>query len=172
MNHSSLITKIVFVLAATQMAALTAHPTEFGPMSYSADRRGLDRASRYCASLSMSSDREECMDVVRQARYMHDDATRICIDLSFQSERLECFEVIRDKYYYEGDIRIIERESFESNKIDLLRKWGVPYESPIDGIDRREIRRGVVRALDHLEKRELNQVKEELELLLRKLSSR
>jgi hypothetical protein len=130
---------------------------------------GRNVAARHCSTLSFSSRRDECMDVVRQARYLDEGAVEICKTLDFESNLLSCFRAITDRQYLDWDLTRIQEESFDSNKIDLLRRFGRPYSDRDDVISRRELRDAVERAIYQLDRRNIRDARSELQAILDRL---
>jgi len=131
---------------------------------------GRDVAAEHCATLPFASRREECVDQVRRARYMDVGAVQICKTLTFASNLNECLSAITDKEYLRGDLLVIEKESFDSQKIELLKKWGRPYfGGGDDEFLRQEVRESVSRSLRALDRGDVDSARLSLARLLDRL---
>jgi hypothetical protein len=83
---------------------------------------GRERAASLCQSLTFSSDRDDCMRIVRNARFFSGGAVSVCRSLMFTSDKQECLRVAANREYLKADIQTCKNKMFASQKIDCLRR--------------------------------------------------
>lgn len=83
---------------------------------------GREAAASLCQSLPFSSSQEDCMRIVRRARFFSHEAVTICKSMAFDSSKLDCLRAAADREYLKADIQICRHKAFDSQKIDCLRR--------------------------------------------------
>ena len=86
-----------------------------------------ETGEQVCASISFSSDREECVNFL-VGRYFDIDAGWVCINARFNSGKLECVQASADKEYTLSEATACHDESFDDDRVDCMRMRGVPYD--------------------------------------------
>lgn len=83
---------------------------------------GRERAASLCRSLTFSSTQDDCMRIVRNARFFSQGAVSICRSMTFDSGKQDCLRAAANREYLKADIQICKNKVFDSQKIDCLRK--------------------------------------------------
>lgn len=121
-----------------------------------------ESAYKLCNSLSFSSEKMECMKVVKD-KYFFDQAVQVCSSLPFSSEKINCLKVIANKSFSTSALAICSRLSFSSEKIVCLKNAASELE-PCIQIE--EIESSVYQALGELRRGRPSRAEFSLEKLL------
>ena len=104
-----------------------------------------------CASISFSSDREECTAFIR-GRYFDIDAGYVCIRARFNSGKLECVKNSADKEYTLTEANTCDDETFDDDRVECMKNSGRPVDDDGGSYSQRlrSVNRLSVQAMNHL----------------------
>ncbi len=84
---------------------------------------------KFCQPLTFTTDRQNCVNIIRKYTYFKESALDICQPMTFTSEQFKCLDTVGNKNFMDFEITECENESFESQKITCLAKSGTPISS-------------------------------------------
>lgn len=88
---------------------------------------------KFCQPLTFTTDRQNCVNIIRKYTYFKESALDICAPMTFTSEQFKCLDSVGNKTYMDFEITECDNENFESQKITCLAKSGTPISNGGNG---------------------------------------
>lgn len=79
---------------------------------------------KFCQPLTFTTDRQNCVNIIRKYTYFKESALDICAPMTFTSEQFKCLDSVGNKTYMDFEITECDTENFESQKISCLARSG------------------------------------------------
>jgi len=115
-----------FVVLLTSVTFFSVHASETD---------GRKEAFQFCQTLSFSTSRDNCANIVRNSVYFNTSALEICSIFNFDAYRLDCVQSIANRHYLDAEIEICKKETFDSKKLQCLKNSGNTVNPPVQNID-------------------------------------
>ena len=77
-----------------------------------------------CKNLPFESDRNKCLEVIKQHTYFDNQALEICASFTFDSNKTQCLGTNAEKLYIDYEIDACKNSTFDSDKLNCLKVNG------------------------------------------------
>ena len=90
--------------------------------AFAADRN--DAYNTICKPLNFETDRQNCLNKIRNFQYFDDRALKYCSERTFDSNKLECTVKIAQRMYEDFEFNHCMSLTFESQQMECLKTSG------------------------------------------------
>lgn len=114
---------------------------------------GAGREEAYngiCKTMSFDSNKNSCMEKLKEFRYFSEGAISICTSLSFDSGKISCVTAIGDKRYENYELSSCAGQSFDSSKLKCLTDNGRKIGQSESCVSNKELLNRLYRTQDAL----------------------